>query len=132
MNKYNYLEAMVEDIKDWMHNNDFNLSEYTDLDEVREDLYDELFAEESVTGNGLSWYDTEFKCEEYICHNLDLLFEAVFEYGETEEMLLDNIHKYAREKSFARWADCTIRCYLLSSAINEVLEEPKIFKHIAY
>lgn len=124
MNKYNYLEAITNDIECWMDKDGdpFDISQFDNRIDAAEYLYDELWGEDSITGNGNCWYDTESQCEEYICHNLDLLFEALFEFGEMEEMLLDNIHKYTKEKSFARWADCTIRCYLLAQAIDNALE----------
>ena len=121
MNKYDYYIEVANDIESWLDSNDFDLSQFEDREEAVEYLYDTLWAEDSITGNGGCWYDTECQCEEYICHNLDLLFEALFEFGEMEEMLLDNIHKYNKEKSLARWADCTIRCYVLGSAIERAL-----------
>ena len=49
---YNYLEAMVEDITEWMEYNNFDLSEYTDLEEAHEYLHDELWEEDDIIGNG--------------------------------------------------------------------------------
>lgn len=125
MEKYNYLAEIANDIIIWMDENEdpFDISQFDNRADAAEYLYDELWGEDSITGNGNYWYDTESQCEEYICHNLNLLFEALFEFGEMEETLLDDIHKYTKEKSFARWADCTIRCYLLGNAIEKALAE---------
>lgn len=49
-----------------------------------------------------------------MCHNLDLLAEALEEFGDNSEYLL---------KNGAEAADVTIRCYVLGSAISEVLDE---------
>ena len=49
---YNYLEAMVEDITEWMEYNNFDLSKYVDLEEAHEYLHDELWDEDDITGNG--------------------------------------------------------------------------------
>ena len=78
-------------------------------------LNDELWIEDSVTGNASgSYYCNAYKAEESIAHNLDLLEEALDEFGQ------NNINVI--EKG-AEWADVTIRCYLLGLAIYEVLDD---------
>ena len=52
---YNYLENMVEDVKEYIKN-EIDFSEYEDMDELRESLNDDLWAEDSVTGNGSGSY----------------------------------------------------------------------------
>ena len=123
MNKYNYLEEITNDIECWMDKDGdpFDISQFEDRNDTIEYLYDELWGEDSITGNGNCWYDTESQCEEYICHNLNLLFDALFEFGELEESLLDDLHKHHKDKNLARWADCTIRCYVLDNAIESAL-----------
>ena len=111
--KYNYMEAMKDDIKEYI-NNEVNLKDFTDRDELEEKLNEDLWVEDSVTGNASgSYYCNSWKAEEAICHNLDLLGEAMKEFGCEADLL---------EKG-AEWADVTIRCYLLSQAIGEVLDE---------
>lgn len=110
---YNYMEAMTEDIKEYI-NNEVTLSDYSDRDELEQQLNDDLWTEDSVTGNASGSYTfNTYKAEEYICHNLDLLAEAVKEFGCDENVL---------EKG-AEWCDVTIRCYLLGQAITEVLDD---------
>ena len=111
--KYNYMEAMKDDIKEYI-NNEVNLKDFTDRDELEEKLNEYLWVEDSVTGNASgSYYCNSWKAEEAICHNLDLLGEAMKEFGCEVDLL---------EKG-AEWADVTIRCYLLGQAIGEVLDE---------
>ena len=111
--KYNYMEAMKDDIKEYI-NNEVNLKDFTDRDELEEKLNEDLWVEDSVTGNASgAYYCNSWKAEEAICHNLDLLGEAMKEFG-CEADLLEN---------GAEWADVTIRCYLLGQAIGEVLDE---------
>lgn len=106
MEKYNYLEAVKEDVREYIKNE-------TDLSEI-DDLYDTLFNEDSVTGNASGSYTfNTWKAEEYLCHNWDLLQEAIEEFGFTGHIL---------DKG-AEWCDVLIRCYLLSQAINEVYED---------
>lgn len=110
---YNYMKAMTEDIKEYIRN-EVTLSDYSDRDELEEYLNDTLWTEDSVTGNASGSYTfNTYKAEEYICHNLDLLAEAIQEFGSTENVL---------EKG-AEWCDVTIRCYLLGQAIAEVLDD---------
>lgn len=125
--EYNYLEAMHEDIRDYI---DENKNEILDemgcmdgvdpedyLDEIAEYLNDILWTYDGVTGNGSgSYWFNAWKAEEALCHNLDELEEACNEFGcDMGEII----------KQGAETADVTIRCYLLGRAISEVLEEYK-------
>ena len=123
MNKYDYYIAVTNDIECWIDKDGvlFNLSQFKNRKEAAEFLYEELWTEEAITGNGPNGYASEKKCEEFLCHNLNLLFDALFEFGELEESLLDNLYKHYKEKNLARWADCTIRCYILYNAIEDAL-----------
>lgn len=123
MNKYDYYAEVANDIECWMDKdgNPFDLSQFKDREEAAEFLRDELWAEDEITGNGPNGYADEAECEEFLCHNLNLLFDALFEFGELEESLLDTLHKCHKEKNLARWADCTIRCYVLDNAIEKAL-----------
>ena len=123
MEKYDYYKEVANDIECWMDKDGdpFDLSQFEDREEAEEFLYDELWTEAAITGNGPGGYASEEECEEYLCHNLNLLFDALFEFGELEASLLDDLHKHYKEKNLARWADCTIRCYVLDSAIESAL-----------
>ena len=119
MNKYNYLEEITNDIECWMDKDGdpFDISQFEDREKAKEFLYDELWTEEAITGNGPYGYADEFLCEEYLCHNIDLIIEACSEF-DVDWM---NINKcYPNNKM--RYLDCTIRCYLLPEAINNALE----------
>lgn len=113
--QYNYREAVKSDILDYINNN-INFKDFNDLDELEEHLNDKLWVEDSVTGNGSgSYYCNAWAAEEAICHNLDLLGEALDEFGGSCDILKDG----------AEAADVTIRCYLLNECIAEALEEIK-------
>ena len=104
--KYNYLEAVKEDIKNYLLD---NISEYdtSDLDDFKETLYEYLWDEDSVTGNASGSYT--FNREEakgYVGDNLDLMVEAFKEFGDTSR-LLDCLENFDFET-----IDVTIRCYL--------------------
>ena len=123
MEKYNYREVMKADIREWLVNNDDDLDRDTSFDDLYDDIYDTLWAEDEITGNGSFWYDSEHNCEEYVCHNLDLLFEALSDFGELEAELVDHIKEHKENNTVARWADCVIRCYVLGECLYEVLKE---------
>lgn len=110
MEKYDYLSAVESDVREYIENN-VNFHDYSDLDEMKEDLNEKLFVEDSVTGNASGSYTfNTWKAEEYLCHNLDLLAEANEELGGSSDILSDG----------AETCDVTIRCYLLGQAIENV------------
>ena len=115
MKKYNYYEAVKNDVMEWMEDAwHFNIEEYDSLEELEEYLNDTLWTEDSVTGNASGSYTfNSQEAEEYLLYNLDLLGEALDCFGCDVNVL---------EKG-PEWCDVTIRCYLLSQAISEVLED---------
>lgn len=76
MTKYNYLEAVKEDVKNYI-DSEINFTDFDSLEELEEKLNDELWTEDSVTGNASgSYYCNSYKAEESIAHNWDLLQES--------------------------------------------------------
>ena len=115
---YNYLEAMKSDIKDYIKN-EVNTANYSDREELENNLNDILWNEDSVTGNASGSYT--FNCadaKEYVTDNIDLLAEACKEFGVTNETVGE---KFLNEDW--EYFDVTIRCYLLNQAISEALDE---------
>lgn len=110
---YNYHEAVKEDVLQYIRD-EINFEDFDSLEELEEHLNDTLWTVDSVTGNGSGSYTfNSYQAEENICHNLDLLAEALEEFGGGCDILKDG----------AEVADVTIRCYLLGQAIAEALEE---------
>ena len=110
---YNYAEAVKEDVLEYIKN-EINFSEFDTIEELAEKLNDDLFTEDSVTGNASGSYTfNTYQAEENLTHNWDLLEEALEEFGSSENPI---------EKG-AEWCDVTIRCYLLGNAIAEAIEE---------
>lgn len=112
---YDYREAMTEDVKEWIKEN-IDLTEWTeDREGLEQQLNDDLWTEDSITGNASgSYYCNSYKAEESIAHNWNLLNEALDEF---EQNNINVIEKGAE------WADVTIRCYLLGFVISDVLDE---------
>ena len=119
--KYDYLENVKEDVKTAILDNctkEEIKNAFKSLearDELYEKVYDDLFVNDSVTGNASGSYTCNaYNAEEYIAHNLDLLVEALECFGDAESDALSR---------GAEFCDVTIRCYLLGSAIKEALDE---------
>ena len=111
---YDYREAVKDDVLEYIKN-EINFEDFDTLEELEEHLNEVLFTEDSVTGNASGSYTfSTYEAEENICHNMDLLQEALSEFGDTEALVMD----FDAEK-----ADVTIRCYLLGECIAAALEE---------
>lgn len=116
MEKYDYYKNVREDIKqrlnEWL---DFNkINDYSDIDEVISAVYDDFFNSDSVTGNGSGSYTfNSWAAEENLCHNMDLLKEALNEFGGELNDYIDS----------AEACDVTIRCYVLGQLVGEVVKE---------
>lgn len=114
---YNYREEMAQDIKEYIRENESEF-EGLDIDELRDKLNDDLWTEDSVTGNASGSYTfNRFRAEEYIKDNLDLLGEAYEELSTPEDLGRELIDQNYESM------DVTIRCYLLYQVIDEVLED---------
>lgn len=119
---YNYLDAVKSDIEyvldDYisMYGND------VDADEIRQRLNDDLWTDDSVTGNGSGSYTyNREEAKKYLFDSddgMDILKEAVSEFGTEAEDVVDHFMSEDWE-----YFDVTIRCYILAQAIDEVLEE---------
>lgn len=119
MEKYDYLSAVTEDVKNYISEN-VNMSDYENAEELKDKLQEELWTVDSVTGNGSGSYTfNAWTAEEHLCHNLDLLEEANEEFGGDVDVLSKG----------AEACDVTIRCYLLPQAIGTAVdalwEEPE-------
>lgn len=119
---YNYLEAMVEDITEWMEYNNFDLSEYTDIDEAHEYLHDELWGEDDVTGNGEMGYATKVDYENYLCHNWDALIDAVENFCIDANEIINLLEKH-NVVAILQYCDTLIRLNTLDMAIDTALED---------
>lgn len=119
MEKYDYRQAVRDDILDYIKEHDIQVTD-KNREEVQGFLYDTLFVEDSVTGNASGSYTfNTWKAEEYLCHNLDLLAEAIDELGADAGTYKDCIES-------AETADVIIRCYLLTECLSSVLDELEV------
>lgn len=119
MEKYDYKRALTDDIKDWIVN-DTDIMENNEIgdDELPNWIYDEVWGEDKITGNGIYGYAPSVKCEEYLSGNLHLALEGLDSFGASFKELLPKSND-----EIIRYLDCTIRCYLLGECIEKALEE---------
>lgn len=112
-----YLDMIEDDVREWINDN-IDLDEWKgNRDGLEEKLNDELFNEDSVTGNESgSYYCNAYKAEKDIANHWDLLAEALEEF-------CDNITAVEMLDKGVEWCDVTIRCYLVGEAIRNVLDE---------
>lgn len=112
---YNYMEEMKTAINDLINWNEYDEEIIND----EEALYDALWIDDYVTGNGSGSYTfNRAKAKEYVLQNFDLVKEMA------DYFCLDNTE--VSERMFNddwEWLDVSIRCYLLGEAISEVMEE---------
>ena len=113
--EYNYLEAVKADVLEYIAN-EIDLTEWKgNADDLADQLNDELWICDSVTGIASgSYFFSRWKAEEALCHNWAELAEALEEFGCSDVNPFDK---------GAEWCDVTLRCYYLAQAIAEALEE---------
>lgn len=108
MERYDYQEAVKNDIREYLE--DRGVGYVDPMGDERQELEDEMFVSDSVTGNGSGSYTfNTWTAEENLCHNTDLLKEAMENFG--------------GEFKDAESNDVLIRCSLLNQCFTEVLEE---------
>lgn len=115
--KYNYIESMKQDVRQYMEDNESYLN-YTDREDLEQQLNDDCWTADRVTGNASGSYT--FNCAEakkYVLDNIDLLKDAYEEFGLKEQFTEDFF-----SENWERM-DVTIRCFLLGQVIADVLEK---------
>ena len=120
MEKYNYLEAVTADAKQAILEN-LKYWEFSDRDELENKANDDLWIDDSVTGNGSGSYTFNREAaKEYVTRSddgMDTLRDAVCDFDcehEAFSAFLEENWEYL---------DVTIRCYLLSQAISAAIDE---------
>lgn len=113
---YNYYEAVKSDVLDAIR--DYDFLDFDTLEEFGEKLNDDLWNNDSVTGNASGSYTfNSWKAEQNVLDNFNLMHEAAEEFC-NEEQVMEWLWSEEWES-----IDVTIRCYLLSGCIAEAMEE---------
>ena len=115
MERYDYEDAVREDLKEFLHDRiDYAGWKSNEIRAHRDELYDDAFVDDSVTGNGSGSYTfNSWQAEENLCHNSDLIEEMEDEFGE-----LPKDKRYDAET-----LDVSIRCMMLGRVFEDVLED---------
>lgn len=115
---YNYYEAMMNDVRSYI-NNEIELNDFETIEELEESLNDNLWIDDSVTGNGSGSYTfNSYTAKEYVTENEDLCREALEEFCVDADTIAEKFLEADWE-----YFDVTIRCYLLGQIVGAVLEE---------
>lgn len=114
----NIRKEMYNAIKEHIEH-DVDLTEFESRNELEEKLNDDLWVDDSVTGNASgSYYCNVWEAKESVLSNMEDFGEAVKEFC-TETETVGNW--FINEEWEAM--DVTIRCYLLGQIIGEVLDD---------
>lgn len=119
---YDYREAVKADVEVWLDENSDYIKEKVDVnnrEKLEEFLHDTMWIADRVTGNASGSYTfSTAKAKEYVKDNLDLACLALTEFGDSIEHL-----GVAIQEDKWEFLDVSIRCYLLSQVISEILDE---------
>lgn len=118
---YDYREAMKEDVREYLkYDSSINFNDWmSDRTQIEDQLNDDLWTVDGVTGNASGSYTfNRVQASLYVLDNVDLLQEALSNFGTDSETVAD---KFLSEDW--EYFDVTIRCYLLSQVISEVLDD---------
>lgn len=118
---YNYFEAVKEDVLQAIRDNytSEEIAEklHEDRDGFAEQLNDDLWIDDNVTGNGSGSYTfNSYEASENLVGNYNLVREVADEFGIEVSTVAEHIGD-------PEYWDVSIRCFYLYSAINEALDE---------
>lgn len=118
---YDYRETVKNSVIDWLkeHRKEVE-ARHSQEDEADFEQWvtDECIMSDSVTGNASgSYLFSTWAAEDCLCHNLDLVVEAVKEYGGGAEDVGRAIMQGAET------CDVIIRCYVLYEVVGQAIEE---------
>ena len=119
MSNYDYRYEMRQDVRNAIEEG-YSLDEWRGRrDELEEKLNEDLWIDDGVTGNASgSYYCNSYKAMQAVMDNMELLQEALDEFGE-------DYADIGRRFVAGDWEyfDVSIRCYLLSSVVSDVLDD---------
>lgn len=119
MSDYDYNYEMRQDVRTAIDEG-YSLDEWRGRrDELEEKLNEDLWIDDGVTGNASgSYYCNSYKAMQAVMDNMELLQEALDEFGA-------DYADIGRRFMAGDWEyfDVSIRCYLLSSVVADVLDD---------
>ena len=111
---YNYHIAVKDDIREYIKENYGSVT-----DEMRNDVFDEVLGDDSVTGNASGSYTMNRAiAKEYVIENIDLLKKAADEYGFDKKDIGEQFLSEQWE-----YLDVLIRLYLVGEYFDDIFSE---------
>lgn len=111
---YDYRQAVIDDILNYFEENDIDKERIKYDSEYYDKVYDDMFICDSVTGNASGSYTfSAYEAEKNLVGNWRLASECLKGF---------DCEKGAFERG-PEYVDVTIRCYLLSGCLVEVVED---------
>lgn len=111
-------EEMYADIKNYIESN-VNFKDYEDRYDLEDKLRDDLWIEDSVTGNASgSYYCNSWRAKESVLSNMEDFGDAIREFCESTA----EVGRWFIDEEWETM-DVTIRCYLLGEMISTVLDD---------
>lgn len=122
MTRYDYYEEVKNDVINYINENMEYIKEKVDIsdrDQLESWLSDELFVDDSVTGNASGSYTfNRAEAKEYVLDNMDLLSDAIDNFS--EDMAKIGYMFLAEDwETF----DVFIRLYVLDTCISDAIDE---------
>ena len=109
MADYNYYEAVMDDVFNYIKENDFTPWDEENEIDYGDRLYNECLNEDSVTGNASGSYTfNTYEAEENLAHNWELMRDVANEFG--VDLTTES----------PEGIDVAIRCYLLGNCCADV------------
>lgn len=119
MSSYDYRYEMRQDVRNAIEEG-YSLDEWRGRrGDLEEKLNEDLWIDDGVTGNASgSYYCNSYKAMQAVMDNMELLQEALDEFGA-------DYADIGRKFMAGDWEyfDVSIRCYLLSSVVADVLDD---------
>lgn len=119
---YDYKDAMREDIINhfaWEYSVAELLEQLDDPERFKEQLTDDLWIDDSITGNASgSYFCNSWKSLEAVTGNMDLLGYMVCEWDIDAKTIGEKFIDGDWE-----WFDVSIRCYLLGEVVAELVDD---------
>lgn len=113
MSEYNYYDAVYQSIEEYIINN-VSTVEYSNPEELEEHIINDLLSNDEITGAASGSYTCNtYNAEEFLCHNWQLLQEAVDYFGAEENPIAKG----------PEYCDVLIRCYLVSAITGKVIRD---------
>lgn len=118
---YNYREAVKEDVKNWMQEN-HQPGESMELEYDYDTVFEGCWVADEVTGNGSGSYTfSTYKARKNFFED-DNSEDYIYNMFQEGLVSLDEVGRKMACGEW-EWIDVSIRCYLLSEVVSEVLEE---------